>query len=156
DPIQLEDGIRIAGPGAALVALSQNGSLLYEKGQAMSYLVRVGAGRESRLLEEPRAFRAPRFSPDGRKIAVEVDEAKGNNIWVYDLAGGTFTLLNAGNFPEWSGDGKRVLFSGRADGKLAAWWKPADRSAQAEKVYQPDDVINEVLLSPDDKWLVFR
>ena len=79
------------------------------------------------LLDDARAFRNPRFSPDGRKVAVEVAETKGSNIWVYDFANGTFTpLTKVGGFPEWSRDGKRVLFRAATGGKFGVWWQPAD------------------------------
>jgi len=112
---------------------------------------------ETRLLEQPRAFRNPRFSPDGRKIAVEVAEVKGSTIWVYDLPSGTFTpIAKDGNFPEWSGDGKRVLFRFSYNGKPGVWWQPADGSANAELLYQPDEVFNEAIASADGKWLLYR
>ena len=157
DPIQLENGVRVSGPGASLASLSANGSLWYVSGASTGHLVRVAAGRtETRLFDELRAFRNPRFSPDGRKIAVEVIETKGGNIWLYDLAGGTFTrLTDGGSFAEWSADGKRVLYRS-TDGKLAFRWQLADGSAKSELLYQPDHVVNEVLLSPDGKWLVYR
>jgi Tol biopolymer transport system component len=158
DPVPLENSIRITGPGAPLVSLSKNGSLWYVSGASVGHLVRVTAGRpETRLLDEARAFRNPRFSPDGRKIAVEVAETKGSNIWVYDLGNSTFTrLTSGGSFAEWSPDGKRILFRSTHNGKPALSWQPADGSGVAELLYQPEDVVNEVLLSPDEKWLIYR
>ena len=41
----------------------------------------------------------------------------------------------------------------RETGRL---WQAADRSGAAELLYQPDEEINEVLLSPDEKWLIYR
>ena len=158
DPIQIETGIRLSGAGAALASLSANGSLWYVSGATMAHLVRVAAGRpETPLLDEARAFKNPRFSPDGHTIAVEVAETKGSSIWLYDLAGKTFTrLADGGSFAEWSGDGKRVVYRSSQEGKVAVSWQPADGSAQAEVLYQPEDVINEALLSPDGKWLIYR
>ena len=124
----------------------------------MGHLVRVAAGRpETPLLDEARAFKNPRFSPDGHTIAVEVAETKGSSIWLYDLAGKTFTrLTDGGSFAEWSGDGKRVVYRSSHEGKVAVSWQPTDGSAKAEVLYQPEDVINEALLSPDGKWLIYR
>jgi eukaryotic-like serine/threonine-protein kinase len=161
DPIQLESGIQISGPGAALASLSVNGSLWYVSGESMNHLVRAatGGGRpDVPLIDDARRFRNPRFSPDGRKFAVEVTEAKGANIWLYDLAGKTFTPLtkDGGGVPEWSGDGKRVLYRSTGVGKVAVKWLPADGSAPAELLYQPDEAINEALLSQDGKWLIYR
>ncbi|MGE5102507.1 MAG: TolB family protein, partial [Deltaproteobacteria bacterium] len=158
DPVQIESGIRLSGTGAPLAALSANGSLWFLSGRPTGYLERVGQnGSEARLLDDQRAFRNPRLSPDGRKIAVTVTETKGTNIWLYDLASHTFTLLvDDANFPEWSGDSKRVLFRFSRQGKQAIWWQPADGSGQAELLYQPDDPVNEAILSADGKWLLYR
>jgi len=158
DPVQIESGIRLGGAGAPLADLSQNGSLWFVTGQSSGYLEHVTPDRpESRLLDELRALRNPRFSPDGRKIAVEVTETRGSNLWLYDMANATFTkLTDDGTFPEWSGDGKRVVFRSTRGAKPGVWWQPADGSGKAELLYQPDDIFNEALLSPDGKWLLYR
>jgi serine/threonine-protein kinase len=158
DPIQLESGIRVIGLGAAVASLSANGSLWYVSGQATGHLVHVASGgTEVRLFDEARAFKNPRFSPDGKKIAVEVLETKGSNIWIHDLASATFTpLANDASFAEWSADGKRVLFRKTHNGKMGVWWQPADGSGNAELLYEPADVFNEAVMSPDGKWLVYR
>jgi Tol biopolymer transport system component len=162
DPVQLESGIRISSTGIALASLSENGSLFYIGGQAIGQLVRVGAnGVETALLNEQRVFRAPRFSPDGRRIAVEVIGAGGSNIWVYDVVSGTFTPVTtdggyANSTPEWSADGKRVVFRSTRDARVGVWWQPADGSGTAELLHQPDHPINELVMSPDGKWLLYR
>jgi Tol biopolymer transport system component len=74
------------------------------------------------------------------------------------MISGTFTLLaNDANFPEWSGDGKRVVFRrSTSKGKFGVWWQHADGSGTAELLYEPDDIINEALMSPDGNWLLYR
>jgi serine/threonine-protein kinase len=161
DAIRIEGSVRVTTTGAALASLSANGALWYVTGQPLSHLVRVAAGRpEVRLLDEPRAFRSPRLSPDGRKVAVEVTSTNGSNIWVLEFANGTFTPLtsdaNNNSLAEWSGDGRRVLFKSTHDGKQAVWWRPADGSRSAELLYQPADPFNEAVMSPDGKWLLYR
>jgi Tol biopolymer transport system component/tRNA A-37 threonylcarbamoyl transferase component Bud32 len=161
DPVQLESDIRITSAGAATAALSASGSLWYASGQSMGHLVRVTrGGEETRLLDELRAFRHPRFSPDGKRIAVGVTASAGGDIWLYDLANRTFNPLTTDrndNFaPEWSSNGSRILFRSSRDGRNGVFWQAADGSGQAELLYQPEDEINEVLLSPDEKWLIYR
>jgi serine/threonine-protein kinase len=158
DPVQLESSIGVASTGAALASLSANGSLWFVSGQATGYLVRTAPGKpDVRLLDEPHAFRSPRFSPDGRRIAVEVTDAKGSTIWLYDLTNGTFSpLAKGGTFPEWSGDGKRILVRSVHDDKFSVSWQPADGSGNTELLYQPDEAFNEAILSSDSKWLVYR
>jgi len=158
DPVQIETAIRLSGAGAPLASLSATGSLWYMSGQTTSHLERVSDGKiETPLLDQARAFRSPRFSPDGRKVAVEVVDLKGTSIWVNDVASGTFSLLaNDGTFPEWSGDSKRILFRVSEGANQGVWWQPADGSAKPELLYKPEDPINEVILSADGKWLVYR
>ena len=158
DPVQLEADVRISGGGAPLASLSENGSLWFLSGQTLSHLVRAVDGKpETPLFDQTRAFRTPRFSPDGRNIAVELNEVKGTSVWVYDLASGTFSLLaNDASYPEWSGDGKRIVFRSTDSRKPGIWWQFADGSAKAELLYKPDDPINEALLSGDGKWLLYR
>jgi serine/threonine-protein kinase len=161
DPIQVESGIRLSVAGAALVSLSGNGSLWYMTGQSTGTLVRVAPGQqEVQLLNETRGFRSPRLSPDGRRIAVEVASAVGTSIWLHDLASGTFALLTTDGYDnavaEWSPDSKRVIFRSIRDNKHGVWWQPADGSGAAELLYEPDDPINEHVMSPDGKWLLYR
>jgi serine/threonine-protein kinase len=161
DPIQVENGIRLSAAGAALVGLSENGSLWYVTGQSTGNLVRVAPGRpDVPVLNEQRGFKSPRLSPDGRTIAVEVATAVGSDIWLHDLASGTFTPLTTdgknNSIAEWSPDSKRVVFRSVRDDKLGVWWQPADGSGAAELLYQPADPINEIVMSPDGKWLLYR
>ena len=161
DPIRVESGIRLSSTGAALVSLSANGTLWYVSGQSTGQIVRVEPGKpEIPVLTELRGYKSPRFSPDGRTIAVEVAARIGSDIWLYDLTSGTFAPLttdgNGNSIAEWSGDSKRVVFRSTRGDKQGVWWRPADGSGAAELLFQPDDAINEIVMSPDGKWLLYR
>lgn len=162
DPVQVEDSVLIAQGNAlygVVASLSASGTLAFVHGASTSQLVLSGGGRtDSPVIAELHAYSYPRFSPDGRKIAVAVTGAS-TDIWVYDLAARTFTRLTtegANSVPEWSPDGTRILWRSERNGKRAVWWQPADGSAKAELLYQPDELFNEAFLSPDAKWLVYR
>jgi serine/threonine-protein kinase len=117
-------------------------------------------GSETRVFDEQRAYRYPRFSPDGNRIAVGVTAAAGSDIWLYDLPNRTFTPLTtdrSDNFaPEWTSTGSRLLFRSVRAGRQGIFWQPSDASSAAELLYQPDHEINEAILSPDDQWLIYR
>ncbi len=161
DRVQIQDSLGAGSAvGGAAASLSASGTLAYLSGQTGRQLVRSAAGRaDLPLIAEPRNYNAPRLSPDGRKVAVRVEGTSSADIWIYDLAARTFTRLTTeGNniAPEWSPDGKRVLFLSDHLGKRTIWWQPADGSAKAEVLHEPEEPVNEAILSPDAKWLLYR
>ena len=48
------------------------------------------------------------------------------------------------------------MYRAARDGKLGVFQQASDGSGKAELLYQPEDEINEVILSPDEKWLLYR
>ena len=152
DPVPIESGVDGVG-------LSASGTLAYRSGATALQLVLAGGGAEALVRSEPGAYNTPRFSPDGRRIAVALFSGDGADIWVLDRAANTFTrMTTAGRntAPEWSSDGRRVLYKSILDGKIRILWVLADGSARADTLYVPDVVINEAVLSPDGRWLVVR
>ncbi|HKK08126.1 MAG TPA: hypothetical protein VKA44_04515, partial [Gemmatimonadota bacterium] len=59
--------------------------------------------------------------------------------------------------PEWSPDGRRVLYRSDRSGRPAIWWQPADQSAPATPL-QASDQHNffEGVITPDDRSLVYQ
>jgi serine/threonine-protein kinase len=153
------DGLAIGGSGVAKAALSESGTLAYLTGSATSRLVLVGQNGGVRpVLSEPRAYESPRFAPDGKRIAVTV-RSRPPDIWVYDIAAGTLARLTseAANFrPEWTPDGKRIVFLSNRSGEVGTWWRPADGTAPPQKVFESRDEALEVEVAPDSGVLVYR
>lgn len=88
------------------------------------------------LVSPPRPYWQPRLSPDGRRLAVYIEEGK-NDVWVCDLAVSTFTRLTfeANNWnPLWTPDGKRVTFQSTRAGAANLFWRAADGSAAEERL----------------------
>jgi serine/threonine-protein kinase len=158
-PLQVMDSLP-AGAYLAPAALSASGTLLYQRGGLAGRLVLVDErGRERPLLDSVRAYLHPRFSPDGKRLAVEVQSGTGNEIWIANLAAGTFERLTRGGFndrPEWTPDGSRVLYSSNRAAANPLWLQPADGSGPGELVYQGPDAIREGVFTPDGRTIVFR
>jgi TolB protein len=88
----------------------------------------TGAHQLTQLDQPGQGFdRSPQFSPDGNKIVFERDNVRdaqpvdGIALWVLDLRTGverriTPYALNAGDTPEWSPDGDRILFHNNESG----------------------------------------
>ena len=160
EPVQLDEGILFDPTAGAKAALSASGTLAYLSGRAQFQPVRVsGSEAPSPLIPEPGSYSTPRYSPDGGRVAITVTAMNATHVYVYDVALNTLTRLTTEGSnirPEWSPDGKRVLFLSSRAGKTGIWWQPADGSGPAELLYQPEVEPFEALISPDAKWLVFR
>jgi serine/threonine-protein kinase len=160
EPVPLEDGVVIDPTGGAKASLSASGTLFYLKGRAEYQPVLVKNGSvPTPLLRELHVYSTPRFSPDGNRVAISVVTPRSSDIWIYDIQRNTFTRLTSDGSnvrPEWTPDGKRVIFRSERAGKVGIWWQPADGSGPAELLYDPPVEAFEAIMSPDSKWLVFR
>ena len=133
----LQAGISLA----AQYAISPAGSLAYIAGAAQGGQRLVWVSRNG--IEQPlpaplRNYGLPRISPDGRRIAAQVTDQQGNQIWLYDLARETLTRLTfqgAGNGrPIWTPDGKRIVFDSTKEGTNNLFWQLADGSGGFERL----------------------
>ena len=50
-------------------------------------------GRKEQIVAPPAAYEAPRVSPDGRYVAVEIGDPENTDVMVYDLQRQTLTRL---------------------------------------------------------------
>jgi Tol biopolymer transport system component len=74
-------------------------------------------GREEPFEAPTRRYLAPRLSPDGTRVSLEID----NDIWVFDRTRKTFTRVTADStfesVPIWTPDGRDVIFSSGRSGR---------------------------------------
>ena len=161
EPVTMEKGVYGVG-------LSRSGTLAYLPVARQSRLMLAGGGSEAPMRTESADYGTPRFSPDGRRIAVSIGNGDGADIWVLDRVGGTFARLTTAGLntaPEWTPDGTRIVFKSvvvnrqsPALGRTPILWAPVDGSAKADTLFlaAADVEINEAILSPDARWLVLR
>jgi len=117
-------------------------------------------GLATPLIEDRQAYRRPRLSPDGQRVAVEVQSAPNSDIWIYDIGRGTrmrLTVEGNNQSPVWMPDGTRVTFRSVRDGPQDLYWKPADGSGQAELLLNLNSQNSLVpsSWSPDGESLAF-
>jgi serine/threonine-protein kinase len=161
-PVQLIDDVSLNfGTGLARASLSPRGTLFYQSGTQLSRVVVAGAGGSRVLLDDRRDYSFPRLSPDGLRLALTIGSADHRDIWVDELASGALTRLTregvSNERPEWSPDGRRVLFRSDRSGNTAIWWRPADLSADATVLLTgPRLDVFEAVISPDGRYLVFQ
>jgi serine/threonine-protein kinase len=101
-----------------------------------------------------------RLSPDGTMLANRERTADGLDIWIKRLDAGPRSRLTFGEFeerlPNWSPDGRDVLFLSNRGGNLDVWSKPFDGTRDAELVLDMDANVSSAEWSPDGVWLILR
>jgi eukaryotic-like serine/threonine-protein kinase len=163
-PGQLITGLVTGSAGTAqTAALSASGTLAYVVGSSGSTLVSVDM-RGNVTTVEPglHDYGYPRYSPDGSKIAYSLTSGGRTDVWIYDLASHTPTrLTTAGQVnerPEWTPDGKRVMFrSDEGAVRSSIWWAPVDQSQPPSHLLgSPRAYLFEAVMTPDAKELIYQ
>ena len=121
--VRLIEGIHgIEGSGAATYTLSSSGDLVYLPGEntessflqksTLSWVDR--SGNETSLEMVPQAYRTPRLSPDGNRVALTVYlVGEFSDIWSFELDRGTLSRITFSPHvwsPIWSPDGNRLMY----------------------------------------------
>jgi eukaryotic-like serine/threonine-protein kinase len=159
DALQVRGEAIVIEEGVDGIGLSAAGTLAYLPGASSFRMVLAAGGAETIVRAEAARYATPRFSPDGRRIAVVVGTETGEDVWVLDRTAGTFTRMTTAGTntaPEWSADGTRLLYKALLDGRIRIMWMPADGSAPPELLFETEVELNEAVLSPDGRWLVVR
>lgn len=106
------DEVIVKGSGAVELAVAANGTLLHRSGTAARRLITLDRARVERaVLPDLQEYAFPRFSPDGRRIAVSITSSSSiPDTWIYDTRSRALTRLtqSGGDRPEWSADGMTV------------------------------------------------
>ncbi len=161
-PVVVGDAVVLDSDGAAKAELSPSGSLIYQIGRATMQIVLADRNGQSRtVIAEARRYEFPRFSPDGKRVALTVTTDTSADVWIVDLASGIRTRLTtsgtANDRPEWSADGQRVLYDSNRSGAYALWWQPADGTGAPQVLLGlPGTDILEGVVSHDGRYLVYR
>ena len=142
-------------------AASDNGVLAYRSGYESDPRTLVWVSRngtEQPLRAPQRAYQQPRLSPDGTRVAVQIEE-QGNQIWLYELGRETLTRLtfdaSQNETPIWTPDSKRVVFYSNKEGPLNLFWQMADGSGGFERLTTSANAHAPGSVSSDGALLAF-
>lgn len=154
--VPLVDGVDYDRLLGAAFDASRSGTVVYRRGAAernrnVSWL--SSSGNTEPILAKPGSYDSPLLSPDGKRIALTVEQAGRQNLWIYHLARETMTQVTFDpelqNGPVWTPDGEFLMFAG--GGRLS--WIRADGSGKVER-REAKVRASPWSFSPDGKWLV--
>jgi len=145
--------------GSAQLDFSQVGTLIYRSDGAGGGLLTVAwlddTGKTQPLLAKPGNYQRPCISPDGQRLALEVTEGPGTDIWLYEWQRDTMTRLtftgNA-NAPVWSPDGQYIVFQVLGEGMSVT---RSDGSGKPQPLTQSKNIQIPWSFTPDGKRLAF-
>jgi len=153
------------GNGGAQFSFSETGNLVYVAGGSGSQNVSIywmdREGKFTPLREAPGAYRNPAFSPDGKRLALDIDDGKRRDIWVYEWERDTLTRLTSAaevnEKPVWTPDGQRISYSSQEKGgESNLWWIRADGAGNPQRLAESKSTQYARSWRPDGKVFVFR
>jgi eukaryotic-like serine/threonine-protein kinase len=161
----LEGVVSHSGSGGAQFSFSETGNLVYVAGrggiQNASIYWMDRQGKFTPLREIPNNYSHPAFSPDGKRLALEIFDGKSpSTIWVYEWERDVLTRLtfsgNDNGSPVWTPDGQKITYTSHENGEFVIYWKRADGAGKALRLTGGKAQKFPDSWSPDGKVLAFH
>jgi eukaryotic-like serine/threonine-protein kinase len=152
--------------GASSFDVSDTGTLVYVGGQAVGSEVPLlwmrRDGTTTPMTASPLDWRAPQFSPDGRRLAFHLDDGRQLDIYTYELARDVITRLtfdpSVDSNPVWSPDSHTIVFSSTPSPKQLSnlYRLSVDRPGEPHRLTESDDRQHATSWHPSGKYLAFE
>ena len=167
-PVSLWNGLAVAGFGAADLALSPTGDLLYVPGAArtafadLAWVARDGSKASAKTRPIDGVVATMSLSPDGASVAMEIlrptDASSFARISVTSLTGGPAQLVTNGGVssynPVWTSNGRELYYV--SDEGAAIYRRRADGSGTPERVARMVSGGLWLTLHPDGQTMIVR
>jgi len=166
-PIRVLEGVLTHTlTGAGQFDFSKNGSLAYVAGEAdrdeRTFVWVDHKGDIQQLSTNTKtSFILPRLSPDGKQVAVAIDEGANTDLWKFDITDGQLSTLSRLTFEgsrnrpaAWSPDGTRIAFGSNRNGVLNLFSKTLD--GEAEQLLISENIQVPISWSSDGDHLVYE
>jgi Tol biopolymer transport system component/tRNA A-37 threonylcarbamoyl transferase component Bud32 len=163
-PVPMLQGVQQEGTnGTVQFAVSATGTMLYEAtlGETGGLVWVTRDGKESPVDTSMHGrFIDPVLSPDGAEFAVTRTSGAERQVWVKQLATGTFTRITVdvtnADRPAWTPDGRRVAFLATSGGVRTAFIRRADGSDSTQAVVASRPRLDEIVFAPSGRYTLLR
>ncbi len=164
-PAPILEGVVTNPYGGAQFSFSETGNVAYlaggRTGETVSVYWMDQEGKFTPLRETPGNYRNPAFSPDGKRLALDISDGRKRDVWVYEWERDALTRLTfAGEnniIPVWTPDGQRIAYSSlEKGGTYNIWWIRSDGSGDAQRLTESKYAQNVGPWRPDGKVLAFQ
>jgi Tol biopolymer transport system component/DNA-binding winged helix-turn-helix (wHTH) protein len=144
----------------ALFSASGNGTLVYQTGSGATFSQLAWFDREGKQLSTlgaPARYANPRLSPDGKRVAADIDDPQSSNtdIWVFEPNHHVPSRITfdpgQDEAPLWSHDGRSILWLSDRGGKNSFYVKAYDESG-IEKALTASMGVNLSFASAPSDW----
>jgi len=159
----LEDLAAVITLGAAQFDFSQTGTFVYRSGtvadQSWPVVWLDSSGKTQPLVTKPNGYTTPRFSPDGRLLALALGAGGAREFQIYDWQRGTMSRLvlttEANFYPTWSPDGKYLAFRSATPTGSKIQWTRVDGSSEPVPLLETKGIALPYSFSPEGR-LAYR
>jgi serine/threonine-protein kinase len=164
-PVPVLEGVAATqNMSGAQFAVSDTGTLVYLPGEStnndppISWMDR--SGQTTPLLAKPTNWSNPQFSPDRRRLAVDIIDGK-MDVWIYEWARDTLSRLTfapGGNGrPVWTPDGGRIAFrgNGSSGSPFNLYWQRSDGAGDVQRLTESSHNQLPASWHPSGKYLAF-
>ena len=168
-PTILEGVMSNPASGGAQFSFSENGHLAYLEGRVGPRKVFIDwmdrGGTMAPLLKTPGDYFNPTFSPDGKRLALDISADGRKDVWVYewerdDIKRLTTFAGETNGYPVWTPNGERIVYSSQdknaGHSQYSLWWIRADGAGDAQRLAESESLPYTPTWHPDGKVLAFR
>ena len=100
-----------------------------------------------------------RLSPDGKRLALIINEGSTTNLWIRDLEAermSRLTVQGNADSPAWAPDGGHIAYYAQVPGTSGAmYWTRSDGAGETVRLAEKP-LAHPDAFSPDGKWLVYH
>jgi serine/threonine-protein kinase len=151
--------------GAAQVAVSRTGTLVYVPGPVFTFDAPIDwadrGDKVTPLRAAPAYWLNAVFSPDGRTLAMTIYDGKHYDNWVYDWGRDVLSRLThdlgVATSPVWTPGGLRIVFSSTRDGQSVSnlYGQRADGTGDAQRLTNSNNAQTPASVHPGGKLIAF-